>query len=126
MADPLTIMTLNFLLAVAREPPAPPPYAPEGSTLPKIADAALHCYHPKARLLHVELLESPWSGGEQWQSERSSLVSIVYAGALTRQSYVLTVALIERGGNVRGVLLADSSLVPASPRCSLDHWTAAN
>ena len=129
MADPLTLLALHFLLAHGPEIGAdlakPLPYAPEGPTLPEIGDAALLCYHPTARFLQAELLESPWSGGELWQAERSSLISIEYAGALTRQSYVLTVALIERGGNVRGVLLADSALVPASPLCSLNHWTAA-
>lgn len=132
MPDPVSL-ALTFLLQAARPvatdamrnaTTAPRDYRPQSQTLPDVGAAVLQCYHSTGRFRAAQVLQAPWQEARQWQATQSAVLRISYTGGFTGQPYAMDVALMEREGRVRAVVLSDNALTPPSRRCALEAWQA--
>ncbi len=134
MPDLLT-MVLSFVLqsaqpglAEAMRPGAAAPrgFAPQSAALPDLGAAVLQCYFATGRFRAVQVLQRPWTEAGQYQADRSAVIRLHWTGGFTGRPYMTDVALMERGGMARGVVLGSNAILPPSTQCALERWQRAS
>lgn len=87
----------------------------------EVGGGVLHCYHPSGKFRTVDVIQSPWARGPQYNAAHA-LIRIDWNGAFLKTQYVMVVALVERDGKIHAVAQGDNDTVPRNPRCELDQW----
>ena len=90
-------------------------------SLVDLSKGILTCYHKTARFHQVDVLKTPWERQGQYGAEKSAVLRIKFSGMST-MNYEMVVAVMLKGDSVRSAVIAESSLVPYSKKCSLEDW----
>lgn len=125
------LVILKLLSALAAATPAnaattqtqQPPSIDLRESIADTADAVIRCFHPTGRLQIARVVQAPWAYQGQWNADASAVLQIKWRGMVN--SYVSTVAILERSNKVHAVLLQDAAMIPANRRCALDGWVDA-
>lgn len=129
MSETLTMLALKAVLSVAQMygPSANP--LPTGSTIQKpqslgdAGEAIIRCYHPTGHLTGVASVERPWSGADAFNARSSVVLRLDWTGGFVGMKYSSLVALMERNGEIKTVMLRNGTPMPPNPRCQLAQWT---
>ena len=130
MPDPLTVLALKTLLSVAQSytgaasaPTTPPQAIAAPQSLGDAGETVLHCYHPTGRFLDAKAVQKPWPGAKAFKAPSSVLLQLDWKGSAIGMRHSSLVALMERDGKLKTVLVQNGTMVPANPRCQLEQWT---
>ncbi|MFN4311809.1 MAG: hypothetical protein ACK4FK_14595 [Ferrovibrio sp.] len=116
---------INMLLSVAAMP-AGDVQPDKVRSLHDVGAMVVKCYHPSATYTGIEILEHPWSRGEQWKADASAVLRISYRGNVFRLNHQITIAAMQRGKEFMALPLHDSNKVPLAKDCSLKYWVSAS
>jgi hypothetical protein len=104
MVDPMTMLIGKMLiqsifanLPTAATTPPQVQHTVSVQSIGEIGEGVLHCYHPSGKFRTVDIIESPWGRGVQYNAAHSALIRIDWNGAFLNTQYVMVVALVSSG-----------------------------
>lgn len=85
----------------------------------------LNCYHRTARYQFADPIAANWPRQNQYGATDSVVIRINYEG-VTRQRYVMHVAVLAKQNAVRTVVINDNAVMRWSRDCELENWKSAS
>lgn len=95
------------------------------SSVADFAMQAVNCYHHTARFRGVDILGAPWREQAKFGAAASVVLRVQLAG-VSGNNYEMILAAMAKGESYRAFVINETTMVPYSKNCELEHWTSAS
>ncbi len=91
------------------------------ANISQLGRIALGCYHDAGNFKSIQVLEKPWSRGDNYAAVSSVLVQInwqeMFGGPIRTR-----IGIVARNNEIRAIVQDDESRTPANRSCALNRW----